>query len=374
MRFCDISGLEEVKLKLINSVKKDHLAHAILLSGVSGSQNLPLALAFATYLNCLDRQDNDACGKCASCVKNEKFIHPDLNFVFPVTTKAGVKPRDVVSKTFLGPWRQFLSDKPYGGEDVWASFLESQDKQFNISKEESRQIISNLSLKAFEGEYKIMLIWLPEYMHPNSANGILKILEEPSEKTVFLLVSNDSEKLLSTILSRVLTIFVRKPTESELTNVLEVDFDIPADKAEHLARISEGNLAQALSLSERGSDYSLNFRDWLLSCHKFSRGEMVTFADKFAGLSKLSQHSFLTYGISILREVLVHEFGSSEVSRVSAGETEFVSKLSQILSSAQIEKLSKSIGETIYLLERNANVRIAFMELSITVAKVFNQK
>ena len=375
MRFQDIHGLDEVKDRLVKSVRKDQIAHAFLLSGEPGCLNLPLALAFATYLNCENKQESDSCGQCPSCLKNSKYVHPDLNFVFPVTTRAGVKPKDVISQTFLTEWRQFLLEKPWAAEDTWATYLGSEDKQFNISKEESRQIISNLSLKAFEGEYKIMLIWLPEYMHPSAANGILKILEEPTDKTVFLLVTNDREQLLGTILSRVLTFPVRKLSQDELVNTLMASNDFPGEKARSAARTAEGSLDLALSQSENGEEELIaEFRNWLLLCFQFKRSELVSFTDMFNSMNKLNQRGFLKYGLSVLRELIIQKQGTETLQRSNAGEKEFVEKLSQQLSLSQIENMQQLLEGSLYYLERNVNPKATFLNLSLKVAVLFRSK
>ena len=202
MRFSDIIGLEDTKQQLIAAVKSNHVAHAQLFFGSEGSANLALALAFATYINCTNQSDSDSCGTCASCTKIDKLVHPDVQFIFPVSSTKKVTGKSVVSSSYMNEWRSFILNNPYSGIEQWSASYGAENKQSNISKEESRNIIKNLSLKAFEAEYKIMLIWLPEFMHPSAANGILKILEEPPKKTIFLLVTNDYEKLLTTILSR----------------------------------------------------------------------------------------------------------------------------------------------------------------------------
>ncbi len=375
MQFSDIKGLDDVKDRLIQSVRKEQLPHALLFSGEKGSLNLPMALAFATYLNCTDKTDNDGCGMCPACVKNLKYIHPDLHFVFPVTAKAGIKSKDIISQTFLSQWREFVKEVPWAAEDTWAKYLGSEDKQFNISKEESRHIISDLSLKAFEGQFKIMLIWLPEYMHPSAANGILKILEEPADKTVFILVTNDRERLLSTILSRVITIPVRKLNQPEMAGYLVGERGLSQPEAEKRARMSDGSLEIALSeKTENEVELMVEFREWLLICHGFKRKDMVDFTEKFNRYNKLTQRSFLRYGTSVLRELIVLKSGAESVSRSSSAELDFLERLGQLMSFDKVEKASAHFSETLYLLERNVNAKTAFMDLSLSMTQLFRSK
>ncbi|MBS0000642.1 MAG: DNA polymerase III subunit delta, partial [Cyclobacteriaceae bacterium] len=176
MRFEEITGHEILKKQLVQSARSGHIAHAQLFLGPEGSPNLALALAYATYLNCLERQTDDACGQCGSCKKNEKLIHPDVNFAFPVSSTSKVPAKDAVSLSFLSEWRNFVIQDPYNNASGWNSYFGGENKQLNISKEESRQIIRHLALKPFEGKYKIMLIWLAEYMNASAANSLLKIL------------------------------------------------------------------------------------------------------------------------------------------------------------------------------------------------------
>src|SRR5258706_6665421 len=194
MLFADIPGLYPVKEQLIRSAQSGKIPHAQLLQGNEGALNLPLALAYTTYLHCQEKGDKDACGICPACSKSLKFVHPDTNFVFPYGNLQGDKDKDEdrLKAERLQTWRSFLLEQPFGNLNDWVNYYQGEEKQVNISKEESREIVKSLSLKSFESRYKVMIIWRPEYMHPSAGNGILKILEEPPPDTVFLLVTNDS--------------------------------------------------------------------------------------------------------------------------------------------------------------------------------------
>ena len=189
MLFKSIPGLSETKKLLIDAVKNNHIAHAQLFVGAAGALNLPLATAYATYLHCQNRGDDDACGVCPACSKNLKFIHPDTHFVFPMSNVKGEKDEERLKAEIMKSWRAFLLEQPFGNLNEWTTFYGGEDKQALISREESREIIKTLSLKPFESPYKIMVIWQPEFMHPSAANGILKILEEPAAHTYFILVT-----------------------------------------------------------------------------------------------------------------------------------------------------------------------------------------
>lgn len=374
MRFADIVGLDEVKLNLINSVKNNHLAHAQLLFGPDGSGSLPMALAFATYLNCTNRQptpdgSEDACGQCPSCFKMAKFIHPDLHYVFPVSATKNISGKEVVSSSYMGEWRSFLSKNPYGSLSQWMLHYGGEDKQVNISKEESRHIVRNLSLKAFEGNYKIMLIWLPEFMHASAANGILKILEEPPAKTIFLLVSADVEKLLTTILSRTQIFKIRGFNDEEIARYLTQNFELSKEQAQNAARLANGSLHVAISLLQETKDESHGlYSQWMRYCYERNFSQLIQLADEYQQLNKDAQKGLLLYGLNILRETLVYPHSQEEQIRLQGEERVFVERFSKVMSWDKIQIISEKMNEAIYHLERNASPKIMFLDMSLQIA------
>jgi DNA polymerase-3 subunit delta' len=374
MRFGDIHGLEEIKGHLISSVQRNHVAHAQLFSGVEGSALLPMALAFASYLNCENPSDIDSCGECGSCSKSYKYIHPDIHFVFPVSSTEKITGKDVVSKSYLPAWRSFLQDNPYGNPVDWAIAFGGENKQLNISRQESREMIEALSLKAFEGKFKIMIIWMPELMHPAAANGILKILEEPAANTVFLLVSPQKEQLLKTIRSRTQLIRIPPFNNTELTHLLVNEYSIEGTKAKQLAHLADGSLRTALMIHEE-ADINLHtmFIDWMRNCFAHNFIELSSDAEKFAALSKSAQKTLLLYGLEILRESLVAGQEDDKLLRMTGDEMVFVKKFSQTLNTDLIERLAGQLSESHYHLERNANAKIVFMNLSIIFSNSFKR-
>jgi len=366
MRFRDIPGLEDTKKKLIDSVQNNHVAHAQLFVGKPGSANLSLALAYSTYLNCENRGE-DACGECSSCSKTLKFIHPDIHFVFPVSP---VEKREAISISFLKEWREFMRLNPYGNEEDWSNLYGGEDKQLNISKEESRQIIRNLSLKSFEGKYKIMIIWLAEYLHPSAANGILKILEEPTENTVFILVSYDQEKLLTTILSRTQVFHVRSFSDKEIAQHLGNNYQVEPTKAAQIASLASGNLNQAIRLiSEIEDDSHKLFREWMRACFTKNYEILVGWTDQFAGMNKISQKSLIQYGINMLREALVSQQNTPDIQKiVNEEEKDFVSRFGLALADFnKIDHLYRELNTFMYHIERNINIKIAFLDTSLKI-------
>lgn len=373
MQFKDITGYSSIKKQLLQSANSGQVAHAQLFCGPEGSPNLPMALAYAAYLNCENPGEDDACGQCAACSKNNKYIHPDFHFVFPVSSTKNVKAKDAISQAFLPDWRKFLLEQPFGDLAVWTSFFGGEDKQVNISKEESRQIIRNLSLKSFEGQYKIMLIWLPEYLHRFAANGILKILEEPPEKTLFLLVSNDSEKLLTTILSRTQMVHIPRFNDEDLTAMLVSRYNFEPAEAAEVAHVSEGSLLQALKLKDNSEDNTQQlFAAWMRSCFKLEFDQLVQYSEDFHRMNKLAQRTLLQFTLHILRECLMYQH-SPNLLRVSADTEKFIANFSKVMVDDRIEKIAGLVGESMFHLERNGSAKMTHLDLSLAIAQTMKQ-
>ena len=374
MRFSAITGHTEIKKTLLGAAQRQQVAHAQLFAGPEGGAGLALALAYLSYLNCENPSEVDSCGECASCVKQDKHIHPDIHFVFPVSSTKSITGKDVVSQSFLKEWRAFLLDNPYGSLEDWALAFGGENKQANISREESRQIVRNLSLKAFEGRYKAMLIWLPEYMHPSAANGILKILEEPPERTVFLLVTQNTEKLLATILSRTQKVQIPAFTNEQVAHLLQSEYEAGETQARQVAHLAEGNLSAARKLLTQVEDDShALFRDWMRLCYTWDFTKLVAWAEDYQKLSKTGQRTVLQYGINLLREALISGVGADELIRLFGDEVEFVKNFGKVLSPDKISGMYEVLNQMLYYLERNASPKIQMLNLSLDLARILRK-
>ena len=374
MKFSDITGYDALKKQLIQSVVSDQIAHAQLFLGSEGGSNLALALAYSSFINCKNRTDNDSCGTCDSCRKNEKLIHPDVHFAFPVSGTKKIQSKDAISVRFLSEWRNFVIQDPYGNASGWNSYFGGEDKQLNISRQESREIIKNLSLKAFEGLYKIMIIWLPEYMHPATANALLKILEEPPPNTLFLLVSNDETKLLSTILSRTQIVQIRPFTDEEIKDLLINQHFIEEEKAGQISHLVDGNINEALRLAREVEDDSHGmFRDWMRLCYVGDLIELTRWTEKFNAMNKVAKQTLFQYGLSMMREALVASNNDMSLSRLMGKELEFVKEFPRILTLESIEQISGVLNEAFYHIERNANSKILFLSVSLKIFEIFQK-
>jgi DNA polymerase-3 subunit delta' len=264
MLFKDIPGLEALKNTLIHSVEANHVAHAQLFHGGVGSANLALAWAYSTYINCEDKQPSDACGHCASCVKMAKMVHPDIHHIFPTPSA-----KETILE-LLPTWRKFLIESPYRSLTEWLDFTGiTGNKQGIIPIKEGHNIIQKISLKAFEAEYKILIIWQPELMNIESANSLLKILEEPPAKTLFILVCNDTNRLLTTILSRTQRIVIPNFTDEDIATYLVEKQQISPERAKQIAYLSEGNLSKANAMTtEEDQDQHNWFAMWMREAYK----------------------------------------------------------------------------------------------------------
>ena len=373
MRFSDVPGLTEIKQRLIRSVKGGKIAHAQLFMGREGALNLPLAIAYATYLHCAQRSEQDACGECPACTKNLKYIHPDTHFVFPLSNVKGDKDEDRFRADIRKSWRSFLLEQPFGNLSDWTSSYGGEDKQAIISKEESREIIKTLSLKPFESPIKVMIIWLPEYMHPSSANGILKIVEEPPPNTFFLLVSNNPERLLPTMLSRTQQVIVPLLSDEELEQYLAGLPGLEEKKRTKIVMEAEGNLRLALALIEsEEEDHHEQLTVWMRTCFKRDYPQMITLAEEFHEFDKLQQQALLHDTLTMMRETLLALSGADTMLRSRNGEQKFVQDFSKVMNVAKIEKTNQLVTEASYHLERNGSAKMIFLDLSLNVSKVMN--
>lgn len=370
MKFSVIPGLSETKKLLVDAVKKNHLPHAQLFVGATGTLNLPMALACATYLHCENKGD-DACGQCAACVKSLKYIHPDTHFVFPLSNIKNEKDDERFKSEILKSWRSFLLEQPFSTLDEWTNYFGGEDKQVAISRDESREIIKTLSLKPFESPHKVMVIWQPELMHPSAANGILKILEEPPAHTYFILVTNAADKLLPTIISRAQILTVPLLSDDDVVRYLQVHSKAETARARKISHLADGNLTLALKLLEGAEDNNTQrFIEWMRRCFDKNFGSLVAMADDYHGLDKLSQRNLMTYGMNMMRESLVYLSGASDLHRVQEEELEFVQKFSKVMNVKKIESSYKLINDAAYHLERNGSAKMIFLDLSLKLSQV----
>ncbi len=384
MLFRDIQGLTAIKNTLINASKVNHVAHAQLFLGNPGSGNLAMTWAYATYLNCTNKLSfeineqngllGDACNQCASCSKMNKNIHPDFYYIFPTATTKKIKEAD--SSVYMPAWREFLAENPYRTLADWLEHIGVEgNKQGNISVEEARKVMQKIGLKAFEGEFKIMIIWLPEQMNAASSNALLKTLEEPPSKTIFLLAANDANKLLTTILSRTQKISIPAFEDEDIATYITSKQGIDSKRANEIAYLSEGNLAKAIALSQNHSnEYQTWFSEWMRSCFKADLTSLIKQADQFDAFAKENQKAIFEYGLNVFRDLQLWQNGVESLVRLEGDELVFIQNFSKAVNPLAIEIISDKLSEAHYHLERNARAKILHLDLSLAIARCIRKK
>ncbi|MBE9665122.1 DNA polymerase III subunit [Mucilaginibacter boryungensis] len=366
MQFKEIVGQAAVKQRLIASVTENRVSHAQLFLGPEGSGNLPLAVAYAQYVSCEDRQPDDSCGACASCRKYQKLAHPDLHFSYPFFAKH----KDDTALTFIEQWREALLANPYVSLDTWRGYLDAENKQANINIAECHQIIKKLSLKPFESIYKVLILWLPEYLD-KEGNSLLKIIEEPQPNTLFLLVAQNQDQILNTILSRTQLIKIPSLEYNDIKDYLTYHQGQTQHAAEEIAYLSNGNMTEALSMiNQEGSNYHQLFVKWLRMCFGNKGSEVVSFTDQLAKLGRENQKNFLKYGISFIRECCLLLAGAGNLVHLPAAELETAQKMIGVMNMAQAEAISAELEKAHYHVERNANPKILFLDVSLQIIKI----
>lgn len=363
MRFKDIIGQEAIKHKLIQTIKDNRVSHAQLFLGPESSGSVALALAYAQYINCENKLEEDSCGECSSCRKYSKIIHPDLHFSFPFFAKHGKE----TSLDYIADWRKAFLENPYLSFDYWREFIKAENKQANINIAECHQIIQSLSFKPFEAEYKVLIMWLPEHLGKNG-NALLKLIEEPAQKTLFLLVAQNQDQILTTILSRTQLVKIDRPKEAEIKDFLMREHNVNEEQAKQIAFISDGNIEKALALiaeSVHNSFYEL-FRTWILLCFKNDGLGLVELVEKdFPKMGRENQKSFKLYAINIMREVLLLKNDLQQMVRLTGKEETLAERFADLFSHEQIEAIITLFEESSFNIERNANPKILFLDVSL---------
>ena len=373
MNFSQIPGQEEVKSKLLRSVREERVSHAQLFAGPEGSGGMALALAYARYISCENRSDSDSCGVCKSCVKYDKLIHPDLHFVFPVIK--GKKATDPVSDNYIEEWREFVKKSPFITLNGWMEFIDVGNAQPMIFASEAAEIIKKLSLKTFESDFKIMIIWLPEKMHQATSNKLLKMIEEPPEKTLFLLVSPEPDKVIPTILSRCQLVKIPSFPVADLEKYLVEKSGLTRERASDIARVSNGNLNRALELSDN-EESSLadleRFKSLMRLAWKRDILSLIAWSEEIALTGREAQKNFISFSLRLLRENLMLSLGQIKNSIVylTGQEADFSSKFHPTINQNNIYRLNDELNLAYSHIESNGNAKIIFLDLALKVTRL----
>ncbi|HVB03995.1 MAG TPA: hypothetical protein VNE41_09795 [Chitinophagaceae bacterium] len=374
MLFSEVINQHTAAAQLTGMVRNNRLSHALLLLGHEGAGGLPLGLAFAQYIVCINRGEQDACGQCDQCRKAAAFVHPDIHYSYPVVPKKpGDKP---VSTDYIRQWREFLDKNPYGNVMDWLQFIGSENKQGNITAQECHEIIHKLSYKSFESEYKILLVWMPEYLG-KEGNRLLKLIEEPPPGTIFILVAQNQENILGTLLSRTQLVKLGTPGKDEISHALMQRTGVNAQAAGQIAHICDGNFREALILTVHGqTDLLEQLRAWL---NYIFTGQAKALSDWIEEVSagktaRENQKNFLRYFITLLEHALRLQYLDPRLIPLTPDESDFAERLNKKLDFFQAEKMIRLLDEACYQIERNANSKILFHALSIRMGYIFSRK
>jgi DNA polymerase-3 subunit delta' len=395
MQFKDIIGQQQVKEQLVQLVQQNRLSHALLFLGKEGSGALSLAIAFAQYIVCTSakeavqrsapglfgeelsspspqgegRGEADSCGICPACIKADKLIHPDIHFSYPVVTKkAGEKP---VSTDYITEWREFVCGYPYGNIYDWLQFIGAENKQGNITAQECNEINHKLSLKGFESQYKILVMWMPEFLG-KEGNKLLKLIEEPPPDTLFIFVAEDESAILPTILSRTQLVKIPSLTDDEVEEALITRGKVENNKARQIAGVCAGNYRESLQMLQHAEeDWQSLLREWLNAVAKNNTAAQIKWIDEIARLGREKQKQFLRYFIHLLEQAvrvrMIEESSGIKTpfSNMPEKEKDFAIRLNKLCTLSAQQAIITELDKATYYIERNAHAKMLFHALCI---------
>ena len=374
MYFRDIIGQSDIKKHLIESVHKGYVPHARMIYGAEGIGKLPIAIAYARYLNCTNQAETDACGKCPSCSKFDKLAHPDLHFAFPMVQKRAEKL--LVCDHYLPQWRSFLAEKTYFNLSDWLQYINAKNAQGMIYAQESEEIIRKLNLKVYEAKYKIMIVWLPEKMNLECANKLLKLIEEPPARTIFLLISEDLDKVIPTIKSRCQPIYVKPINYDDMIGAITNNYSLTLSDAQSVAHIANGSYSKAIELIEASdeSQMFLHLFDRMMSATSSRRIKLIKeVADQLSKTGREVQKSFLEYSLRMFREYFVSNLNAPELVYLNRQEQQLRQRYSAAINETNIEVLAQEFSLAHKQIEQNGNAKIIFLDICLKLTMLIKK-
>ncbi|MBW8326730.1 MAG: DNA polymerase III subunit delta' [Prolixibacteraceae bacterium] len=374
MFFKEVIGQEATKQRLIQSVGEERVSHAQLFAGPEGTGKLALAIAYAQYVACTNRQADDSCGECPSCKKYRKLIHPDLHFVFPVIKTP--KFKEPVSDNFLEDWRMMIGKNPYFSIDQWFDQIGVENSQGLIYAHQSEEIIRKLNLKSYESEYKVMIIWFPEKMHVACANKLLKMIEEPPVKTLFILITENEEDIISTIRSRCQLIIIPPIDPDAMTKAITQLPEAEGCDIRNIVHLAKGNFGKAIELLQPDEQTVFNlerFKELMRFSYGRKYGDLFKWVDQVAGVGREKQKSLLNYFLIILRENFIYNLKNRELTFMSDQEEEFSKRFSPFINERNIQELTEVFETAFAHIGMNGNPRIIFTDVSFKIVKLIRK-
>ena len=377
MLFKDIPGNRFIKKQLVSTVKNGRVSHAQLFTGNSGSAKLAIAIAYARFLNCSKKLADDSCGTCLSCIKYNTLSHPDLHLIFPVLKLGGTKVN--ISDNFVNAWRNFIMKNIYGSLDDWINTFGKENKtgeKGTIYKDEVIAIHKKIALKNFESHYRVILIWMPEQMDAKTSNKLLKLFEEPPFGTIFLLVSENSKKMLTTIISRLQEIKINDFSSKDLFSFFKKN-NLSPERIMELKNLADSDLGKMIQFLEddiKEYDSFDDFALWMRITYKKDILSISKWVDSISNKGRKNQKLFLSYAIKIVRECLIFNFTSNKLLKTNEKEFDFISKFAPFIHEENSINIFEEIDRSINAIDRNANAKILFFELSLQMIKLLKVK
>ncbi|MFN0032950.1 MAG: ATP-binding protein [Flavobacteriales bacterium] len=368
MQFKDIIGQQEVKEKLLHACHEGRLAHAMLLHGTEGNGALPLTIAFAQYISCKERSDTDSCGVCPTCRKIATLSHVDMSFSFPYYNKSeGGSEKKTTCDDWIKDWRPLMAANLYSSLEDWKNSITKDNKLMLIPVAEANRIVHGLSLHSYEGGYKFHIIWLAEFLKTETANKLLKVLEEPPAKTIFILIANNTENILPTILSRVQRMLVPRIPDDEIEKALVQSGQRQA-LAQSIAHFAAGNWNKALQLAHAENPdafYAEQFQMWMRRCYKKETTWLINWANTMHELTRDEQRHFLNYALEQVRQNLMLNYTGDMLIRMNESEADFSKKFSPFINHLNVEDMMHELSEAHTDISRNAYSKLVLADLSI---------
>ena len=376
MLFKNIVGQDNSKNQLLRSINEERIGHAQIFIGQEGSGSLALAIAYAQYINCENKQKEDSCGTCHSCMKYEKLIHPDLHFVYPVANTSS-STKSVTSDDYLNDWREMVLSNPYFNLQSWYMKIDMENKQGNIGKDESVNIIKKLNLKTYESDYKIMIIWMAEKMNDTCANKILKILEEPPDKTIFLLVCESTETVLPTILSRCQMVKIPKLNKKDIQVHLEEKYGQNSEDAAKIARLANGNVNDVLMIMNNENQNNENYNrfiELMRIAYKKDVPGIIKWVDSMGSLGREGLKTFFEYALHMTRENFMMNHPLENIIFLNDEEENFSKNFHMFIQEENIHKIVDEFTKAYIHIERNAYNKIVLLDMSLTLFGLINPR
>jgi DNA polymerase III subunit delta' len=382
MLFSEILGQEHLKNHLTQSVDNGRIPHAQLFVGPEGCGALPMAIAYAQYILCNNKNSENTGGNETCNLKFSSISHPDLHFAFPVATNDKIKSHPI-SNHFMEEWRQLISQQPYGNLFDWYKLLGVDNKQGQIGVDEAQDIVKSLSLMSYEGGYKIMLIWMAEKMNIAASNKLLKLIEEPPNKTVFILITEDEENIINTIRSRCQVLHFPPLAEVVIKEALIKNFQVEEAIATKIAHQSNGNYNKACDLVYQDSE-DLQFEDWFVfwirsafkaKGNKAAIHDLISWSDDISKTGRETQKQFLMFCLDFFRQALLLNYNAPELVYMEPKSKNFkLENFAPFVNEANIMDISNELQDAVYHIERNGNSKIILTDLSIKLTRLLHKK